>query len=146
MECRESDGTTQADSGDVSGYVFDLGESVVTYTLTDSSGTQVADCSFRVTVEDGEAPVIEDCDQPLFNNAIVATAGPDCTFSSTGVRTITDNCDSELDVEVQFTNPDGSLTVIDMPQQSGTDIYEISYVFDLGVTTYTIYATTMRVM
>ena len=135
------DGTTEADSGDVSGYVFLLGESTVTYTLSDSTGTQVDECSFRVTVEDREAPVIEDCDQPLFNNAFVGTAGADCTWSATGVRTITDNCDSELDVEVQFTNPDGSLTVIDMPQQSGTDIYEISYVFDLGVTTYTIYAT-----
>ena len=135
------DGSVANDSGDVSGYVFLLGESTVTYTLSDSTGAQVDECSFRVTVEDREAPVIEDCDQPLFNNAFVGTAGSDCTWSATGVRTITDNCDSELDVEVQFTNPDGSLTVIDMPQQSGTDVYEISYVFDLGVTTYTIYAT-----
>ena len=52
------DGTTQADSGDVSGYVFLLGESIVTYTLSDSTGAQVDECSFRVTVEDTEAPEI----------------------------------------------------------------------------------------
>ncbi|XP_038051960.1 uncharacterized protein LOC119724809 isoform X2 [Patiria miniata] len=42
------------------GDVFDLGNSTVTYTATDTSGN-TAICSFVVTVEDVEAPVIASC-------------------------------------------------------------------------------------
>ncbi len=42
----------------MSGYVFELGTSTVTYTITETASGQSWSCSFTVTVEDHEAPVI----------------------------------------------------------------------------------------
>ncbi|MBK6997825.1 MAG: hypothetical protein IPH31_24155 [Lewinellaceae bacterium] len=43
----------------MSGYDFQLGTSTVTHTTTRNCQRQTWSCSFMVTVEDNEAPVIE---------------------------------------------------------------------------------------
>ena len=82
----------------------------MTYTLTDSSGTQVVDCSFRVTVEDNEAPVIPDCSAGgLFGSGftIEADAG-ECFGTFAGILPATDNCELAPEAYIVFTRPDGS--------------------------------------
>jgi hypothetical protein len=141
--------TTNSPMGDsdVSGYTFQKGTSTVTYTITEPSSGESWSCSFTVTVNDTEAPVINGCDEPLFEAEFVYTTSLQggCTFDAFGQRVITDNCDADLDVEVLFTNPDGSLTLIDFPKLPtppyAPNSYGAPYTFELGVTTYTIYAT-----
>src|SRR6056297_1123334 len=117
------DGSVVSDSGDVSGYVFLLGESTVTYTLSDSTGAQVAECSFRVTVEDTEAPVVS-C--PV-DEVVVNDAGQ----CSTDIAALTqpgfsDNCSAVADsVFYSVTNPDNSI--------SGPFGGAMGYVFSVGV-------------
>ncbi|NJK84322.1 MAG: HYR domain-containing protein [Saprospiraceae bacterium] len=54
-------GATQVSGkGDASGIVFNVGTTIVTYTVTDRYNNS-ASCSFTVTVEDGEAPVAINC-------------------------------------------------------------------------------------
>ena len=79
------------------GDVFALGTTTVTYTATDASGNAVT-CSFTVTVNDNEAPLITDCTPDItvsndaFNcDAVVTFAAPvyteNCTMG-TEVATI----------------------------------------------------------
>ena len=51
-------GVMTNDSGFVMPYVFPLGTSEICYSLADSSGMQVANCCFMLTVTDTEGPVI----------------------------------------------------------------------------------------
>ncbi|XP_069487009.1 sushi, von Willebrand factor type A, EGF and pentraxin domain-containing protein 1 isoform X2 [Ambystoma mexicanum] len=44
-------------------HLFPIGEEIITYTATDKSGNQ-ASCTFKVTVEDVEPPVIDRCRSP----------------------------------------------------------------------------------
>ncbi|WP_423130402.1 HYR domain-containing protein [Gaoshiqia sp. Z1-71] len=53
---------------DVNGQVFNVGTTVVTYTVADQAGNR-ASCSFTVTVEDQTNPVIETCPDDLTANA-----------------------------------------------------------------------------
>jgi uncharacterized repeat protein (TIGR01451 family) len=73
----------------LAGAVFPLGTTTVTWTVTDGSGN-TADCSFMVTVEDNEAPVIN-C---VGNQTVNADAGV-CTYTHSGIgwdATGSDNC------------------------------------------------------
>ncbi|MBK8555547.1 MAG: HYR domain-containing protein [Lewinellaceae bacterium] len=58
-EVENPDASTASGADDVSGYTFALGTSTVTYTITETASGQSWSCSFTVTVEDHEAPVIE---------------------------------------------------------------------------------------
>src|SRR5207249_2656716 len=60
-----SGATINSGSGDGSGSFFNLGQTTVTITATNDCGTQV--CSFHVTVNDTEPPVIT-CPGPLSVN------------------------------------------------------------------------------
>ena len=76
-----------------SGDVFPIGTTTVSYTVFDPSGNS-ATCSFTVTVEDTEAPVLDCSLDPVR----VADAGV-CTFTMPGIGfdpTATDNCDNDL--------------------------------------------------
>ena len=83
------------------GTIFLLGTTTVTYTVSDISGN-TATCSFTVTVEDNEAPVLDCSLDPVR----VADAGV-CTFTMPGIGfdpTATDNCDEDLTFSNDFTN------------------------------------------
>src|SRR6056297_3531489 len=114
------DGSTAADSGDVSGYVFELGESVVTYTLSDSSGVQLAACNFRVTVEDNESPEIAGCNDLglyFFGSAEISADDGLCSATPTLPPVIvTDNCSSELEADLIITRSDGLIVTETLTQ------------------------------
>src|SRR6056297_107141 len=88
---------------------FELGESTITYTLTDDSGNEVM-CSFTVTVVDTEAPVIS-C--PM-NESLSASTG-DCFLTLSPELTdveASDNCTvfGDLDISYEVQGPDNSLS------------------------------------
>ncbi|MFL5741115.1 MAG: HYR domain-containing protein [Flavisolibacter sp.] len=74
-------------TGPVSGSLFPTGITVVTFTLKDAAGNTLTSCSFKVTVNDTEKPVITcNGDQNLNNDP------NQCGASYSGVPTATDNC------------------------------------------------------
>src|SRR5439155_15271112 len=76
-----------------SGSVFNKGATTITCTATDTSGNTNA-CTFTVTVNDGEAPVIAGCPA----NQTVSTDAGVCTAVVSYAPTATDNCDSSVTV------------------------------------------------
>ena len=70
----------------ISGDVFPIGTTTVTYTATDAS-SNIAVCSFTITVTDTELPVIAGCPA----NITVAAVGCDAIVTWTA-PTATDNC------------------------------------------------------
>lgn len=70
------------------GSAFALGQTVVTYTATDASGNR-STCSFKVTVTDTSAPVLQNCPTDLS----VTMDGGTCSKAVTWTPpTATDNC------------------------------------------------------
>ncbi|MBL7809091.1 MAG: HYR domain-containing protein, partial [Saprospiraceae bacterium] len=82
------DGTTSTGNDDVSGYTFQLGTSTVTYTIEETASGQTWTCSFTVTVEDNEVPVIE-CPADIVVVNDQGECGAVVTFDDPNV---TDNC------------------------------------------------------
>ncbi|MGY5846993.1 PKD domain-containing protein, partial [Salegentibacter sp. HM20] len=75
--------------------VFELGETIVTWTVTDAAGNSTT-CTQTVTVEDTQAPVISECPSD-----ITISADADlCSASQVELKMpmATDNCDSELSI------------------------------------------------
>ena len=70
------------------GDVFALGTTTVTYTATDASGNFVT-CSFDVTVNDNEAPVITDCTPDIIVSNDVGNCDAIVTFAA---PVYTENC------------------------------------------------------
>jgi len=84
-----------------SGDVFPIGTTTVSYTVFDPSGNS-ATCSFTVTVQDNEAPVLNCSLDPVR----MADAGG-CTFTMPGIGfdpTATDNCDNDLTFDNDYNN------------------------------------------
>ncbi|WP_157893331.1 HYR domain-containing protein, partial [Salegentibacter sediminis] len=75
--------------------VFELGETIVTWTVTDEAGNETT-CTQTVTVEDNEAPVITECPSDLTVSADTAM----CSASEVelGMPVASDNCDAELSI------------------------------------------------
>lgn len=90
--------TTVLISGLAPGSLFPEGTTIVTYQVTDISGNQ-AECSFTVTVEDNESPVI-DCPT---NETLSADANCEAVFTFS-LPTVTDNCSPNL-VTIQTGGP-----------------------------------------
>src|SRR5439155_1725321 len=76
-----------------SGSTFNNGATTVTCTASDTSGNSNV-CSFTVTVNDGEAPVIAGCPA----NQSVSTDAGLCTAVVSYAPTAADNCDSSVTV------------------------------------------------
>jgi hypothetical protein len=79
---------------DVSGYTFSLGESIVTYTITENASLQNWSCSFTVSIFDNESPVLF-CPDDL----VLECAHPDNDqLISLWLQSFqaTDNCDLEV--------------------------------------------------
>ena len=76
--------------------VFPLGQTIVTWTITDASNNSTQ-CEQIVNVTDDQAPVITECAAPV---TVSADAGV-CfaTQVNLGMPVATDNCDSELSME-----------------------------------------------
>jgi|GEM_PF-1495581 len=84
--------TVAAGTGNASGLTFNLGVTTVTYTTTDNAGN-TASCSFEVTVEDTELPVITCAAGSPFDRE--NTVGL-CGYVAQGTEfdaTATDNCE-----------------------------------------------------
>ena len=71
------------------GSIFPLGTTTVTYTSTDASGN-ITTCSFNVTVNDTEAPVIDVCPMDITVSADAGTCG--ATGVALGMPVVTENC------------------------------------------------------
>src|SRR5207244_1799692 len=74
-----------------SGFAFPKGTTTVTCTAT--NGSTSAMCSFTVTVNDNQAPVLSGC-----TNQTINTAAGVCTATATYTPTATDNCDGSRPV------------------------------------------------
>ncbi len=79
--------------GTASGQVFNKGVTTVTYTAINTYGPP-ANCSFTVTVEDHEAPVIT-CPVTVTVNVGAGTCTATVLPAALGTPTITDNCGGE---------------------------------------------------
>lgn len=90
--------TTALISGLAPGSLFPVGTTTITYQVTDISGN-MADCSFAVTVEDSEAPVI-DCPT---NVTLSANANCEAVYTFS-LPTAIDNCSTNL-VVIQTDGP-----------------------------------------
>ncbi|MCB9282851.1 MAG: HYR domain-containing protein [Lewinellaceae bacterium] len=89
-------GETLAQSaGQASGSIFPVGTTTNSFTAMDASGN-VATCSFSVTVNDDEAPVIHDCPENIVTTTSADGTGDCSTTVSWIVPTVSDNCDEGL--------------------------------------------------
>src|SRR5690606_40139721 len=84
--------TISLTSSHKSGEVFPIGTTTVTYTATDGAGNTTT-CSFDVTVEDTEVPVIANCPTDI----TVSTDASSCDAVVTWTApTASDNCSVSL--------------------------------------------------
>jgi uncharacterized repeat protein (TIGR01451 family) len=124
------------------GTIFPSGTSIVTYRLTDANNNTVT-CSFEVTVEDDEAPVIAGCDDlglSLFGATTLPAAPGECTLTPPVLPYfITDNCSNELEADLIVTLPSGIIVTETVTQfvifGIPTPIYFTSPTLELGVNT-----------
>lgn len=85
-------GATTGTGSSLNGVSFNLGVTLVTWTVTDGSGNTVT-CSFTVTVLDDQDPAISSCGAS--GNQNVSTDVGVCTYTQAGTgwdATATDNC------------------------------------------------------
>ena len=80
------------------GDTFPVGTTAVTYTARDAAGNTSLVCSFNVTVNDDELPVIA-CPSDLTINC-----EDDSTPGATGIATATDNCTVDGDIVIDYTD------------------------------------------
>ena len=104
--------TVEQTGGPASGEQFPVGTTTVTFTATDDAGNSV-DCSFNVTVNDNEAPEVDEMQDIVVSND-PGECGAIVTYD---VVTTTDNCEIS------------TITVTEGPA-SGTE-------FEVGTTTVT---------
>lgn len=84
-----SGATVFSGNSDASNNVFNVGTTLVTYTITDAGGRQ-AQCAFNVTVEDNEAPAIQACTGNISQSNDAGVCGAVINYA---VPTFNDNCD-----------------------------------------------------
>jgi gliding motility-associated-like protein len=85
-------GATNDSGTTLDGVTFNSGLSTVVWTVTDGSGN-ISTCTFDVTVEDNENPVVTSCGGNTIEN-VISDAGV-CTYTHSGITwdaTGTDNC------------------------------------------------------
>jgi len=105
-EVTNPDGSASQGKNDVSGYSFAPGTSVVKYILKESANSQSVSCSFRVTVADGEAPLIK-CNAPL---AVMTNPGECDAAVTLSMPVISDNCDPVPVTTYTVFAPDNSMS------------------------------------
>jgi len=94
---------TQSDaSGYTSGDIFPVGTTVISYTAVDGSGNTYT-CSFNVTIEDNQHPVLTSCPADITVSSSEGTCDVVVSWVS---PTANDNCPG---VQLTTTHPSGSL-------------------------------------
>jgi gliding motility-associated-like protein len=78
------------------GSMFGVGISAVIYTATDGSGN-TATCGFTVTVKDGVAPTNLTCPQDINVDPVAGSCTANVSYT---FPTFSDNCDTDLDIDV----------------------------------------------
>ncbi|MFT6707856.1 MAG: gliding motility-associated-like protein [Flavobacteriales bacterium] len=122
-------GTTISGSDDASGETFPFGTTIVIYTATDESDN-TSSCSFTVTVEDTEAPIIT-C-PPAVTEILT---GADCVASATVLApTASDNCGNIILTTYEING------TLDTLASSATD-FTADFPAGMTTVTYTTYAT-----
>ncbi len=91
---------------DVSGYAFRKGTSIVTYKVTETGSKQSVECNFRVTVTDGEAPVVA-CPAPL---VLESQPGACDALVTLAIPQATDNCGLPVTGTYLIFHPDNSVS------------------------------------
>jgi gliding motility-associated-like protein len=81
-------GATSGTGSTLDNVEFNLGVSTVLWTVTDAAGN-VSTCTFTITVEDNEAPVIVDCSTDIAVGTDLGECGAIVTWTA---PTFTDNC------------------------------------------------------
>ncbi|NJO88337.1 MAG: HYR domain-containing protein [Chloroflexia bacterium] len=121
-----SGATTGTGANDASGTSFNLGVTTVEYTVTDGSGNSVS-CSFIVTVDDNEAPIVI-CP----SNITISSENGACTavVNNIAPKSVSDNCGTPTVTYTLSGETEGSGN----NDASGT-------VFNVGETTVTYTAT-----
>jgi hypothetical protein len=101
--------STVQTAGLASGAVFPLGVTTNTFVVTDSAGN-TATCSFNVTINDAQGPVMT----PPVAQTLNVGAGNNCQVPMPDYRslfTIADNCSGVLTIEQLAPNQPGSLVI-----------------------------------
>ncbi len=131
-----SGATTANGSDDATGQIFNLGTSLVTYTIVDANGNDAVSCSFNVVVSDCESPEIT-CSDEL--NVLCGDEDVSSWFNTIAM-TATDNCDAQAVLDVD------TLLLTDL--SSCGETFERTYLYtvtDLAGNTSTCTATYMTV-
>lgn len=105
----------QLANGLASGSIFPVGTTAVLYQSTDGAGN-TTNCSFNVTVNDTEDPIIV-CPANISVNVDAGTCGADVTYS---LPTVTDNCTSSITPTLEAGLASGQ----NFPVGSTTNTYE----------------------
>jgi hypothetical protein len=106
----DEDVTVEQTEGLGSGAIFPVGETTETYVFTDSQGNTTI-CSFTVTVEDKEAPVLISCPSDIQVENDPGVCGAVVTYE---LPTASDNCDDEVTVELTEGLASGETFPVDM--------------------------------
>lgn len=110
---------------------FPIGETTLTYTITDAGSNPVS-CSFKITVVDSQGPSIT-CGGPLTaSTSDDGTGNCSTTLGSITIPTTTDNCSS---------TPSISYTLSGATSGSGSESDISTQLFEAGITTITWTAT-----
>ena len=137
-----SEGSLVQTAGMPSGSVFPIGTTTNNFILTDKSGN-TAECSFNVTVNDVEDPVIACPANITINTSNLGTTG-DCQGQYEWTPpTPTDNCELEI-YHVVYVNPDMTNSGPQDVYQWGLPNFPLGLApnnrqFDVGTTTITYY-------
>ncbi|MEM1323402.1 MAG: HYR domain-containing protein [Bacteroidota bacterium] len=118
----------------ISGFVFPLDTSIVTYTYCDVSNNCTS-CSFEVVVQDTEPPVVNCPADVTISTNDDGLNDYNCTTNYSWTHpTPTDNC-SIVFYEVKYTNPDSSMSTEDLLSRLNNNNLSETRVFELGTTT-----------
>jgi HYR domain len=97
--------------GILSSGTFNAGVTTITYTVADAQGNTSTSCSFTVTVNDNQVPVISTC--PPAISVAANNAGCTAVGVSLGTPVVTDNCASfTVSNDAPVTFPLGNTTVV----------------------------------
>lgn len=128
-----------APNDDASGTSFPKGTTTVTYTVTDASGTNTASCSFTITVEDNEAPLISVCPPNVFRDTDYDSPG-DCATTLDVIDleiTASDNCPDDMTISYTLTGEttgsgSGQVPASQLFNATGTGVTTVTYTVSDG--------------
>ncbi|WP_346855037.1 HYR domain-containing protein [uncultured Draconibacterium sp.] len=88
------------------GSTFPVGTTTVTYTVTDESGNTSTPCSFTITVNDNEKPLISNCPANISRTSAAGSCSANVNWTE---PTISDNCTSSANIVWEKSHNPGDL-------------------------------------